>query len=166
MIHKGISSSSTMLPGFKKTGLSSGSKHSFSGMADSKNIIPTCTINSKNVQVFQKQVPLILTLTFWKYALYMPPHVYKYTDYQLIISYIWLRFWKKRKLGWLIIILHFWAEFTFKDKSQILRLESITQLSMLPGLWDKAQKELQELFLQWRLWPNDGYKTVAYVKIT
>lgn len=76
-------------------------------------------------------------------------YVYKYTDDQLIISYIWLRFWKKRKLGWLITILHFWAEFTFKDKSQILRVRNLlAQLSMLPGLWDKAQKELQELFLQ------------------
>lgn len=47
MIHKVISRSSTMLPGFKKTGLCSGSKHSFSGMANSKNIIPTCIIIPK-----------------------------------------------------------------------------------------------------------------------
>lgn len=46
-------------------------------------------------------------------------------------------------------ILHFWAEFTFKDKTQILRVRNLlAQLSMLPGLWDKAQKELQEQFLQ------------------
>lgn len=46
-------------------------------------------------------------------------------------------------------ILHFWAEFTFKDKTQILRVRNLlAQLSMLPGQWDKAQKELQEQFLQ------------------
>ena len=56
-------------------------------------------------------------------------------DYFLYLA----KFLKKRKLGWLITILHFFAEFTFKDKSQILR-NLLTQLSVLPGLWDKLKR--------------------------